>query len=459
MQRQRPLSVFASFLLPLLLGCARADVAKPPAPPKDDQALATRVRAELLHAWDGYKRYAWGHDELNPISKTPHDWYGGTLLMTPVDSLDTLVLVGLRSEADEAREYIDLHLDFDQDISVKNFEITIRLLGGLLSSYQLTKDPRLLALADDLGRRLLPVFGSPTGMPYVNVNLKTGATRGVETNPAEIGTLLLELGTLAKLTKKDVYYQKAKRAVVALYDRRSRLGLVGDAINVDTGEWVGKTSSIGGGIDSYLEYLLKAWLLFGDEDCHRMWKESLAAVNRYVADETPSQLWYGQANMETGARTGTDFGALEAFFPAVLALDGDLDRARRLEDSAFAMWTKSGLEPDRFDYRTMRPDEDEGYPLRPEIIESAYYLHALTGDPRYLEMGRRLFEDIVASCRTEAGYAGLKSVVTREKADRMHSFFLAESLKYFYLLFSPPGVVDLHQVVFNTEAHPLRRTW
>jgi mannosidase alpha-like ER degradation enhancer 2 len=163
--------------------------------------------------------------------------------------------------------------------------------------------------------------------------------------------------------------------------------------------------------------------------------------------------------METGARTGTDFGALEAFFPAVLALDGDLDRARRLEDSAFAMWTKSGLEPDRFDYRTMRPDEDEGYPLRPEIIESAYYLHALTGDPRYLEMGRRLFEDIVASCRTEAGYAGLKSVVTREKGDRMHSFFLAESLKYFYLLFSPAGVVDLHQVVFNTEAHPLRRTW
>jgi ER degradation enhancer, mannosidase alpha-like 2 len=459
MQRQCPLSVFASLLLPLLLGCARADVAKPPAPPKDDPALATRVRAELLHAWSGYKRYAWGHDELNPISKTPHDWYGSALLMTPVDSLDTLVLVGLESEADEAREYIDLHLDFDQDISVKNFEITIRLLGGLLSSYQLTKDPRLFALADDLGRRLLPVFGSPTGMPYVNVNLKTGATSGVETNPAEIGTLLLEFGTLAKLTKKDVYYQKAKRAVVALYDRRSKLGLVGDAINVDTGEWVGKTSSIGGGIDSYLEYLLKAWLLFGDEDCHRMWKESVAAVNRYVADETPSQLWYGQANMETGARTGTDFGALEAFFPAVLALDGDLDRARRLEDSAFAMWTKSGLEPDRFDYRTMRPDEDEGYPLRPEIIESAYYLHALTGDPRYIEMGRRLFEDIVASCRTEAGYAGLKSVVTREKADRMHSFFLAESLKYFYLLFSPPSVVDLHQVVFNTEAHPLRRTW
>jgi ER degradation enhancer, mannosidase alpha-like 2 len=442
----------------LLLGCACAGPARAPVT-RDDPALAARVRAELLHAWDGYKRYAWGHDELNPLSKTPHDWYGGTLLITPVDSLDTLVLLGLGGEADEAREYIALHLDFDQDISVKNFEITIRVLGGLLSGYQLTGDARLLALADDLGRRLLPVFDSATGMPYVNVNLRTGKTSGIESNPAEIGTLLLEFGTLAKLTKKDVYYQKAKRAVVALYARRSKLGLLGDAINVDTGAWVGRTSSIGSGIDSYFEYLLKAWLLFGDEDCRRMWRESLAAINRYVADETPSHLWYGQVDMDTGLRTGTEFGALEAFFPAVLALGGELDRARRLEQSSFEMWTRAGLEPDSFDYRAMRPGRDVGYPLRPEIIESAYYLHALTGDPRYLEMGRTFFQDIVAACRTDAGYAGLKSVLTREKSDRMHSFFLAESLKYFYLLFAAPGAIDLEHVVFNTEAHPLRRTW
>jgi mannosidase alpha-like ER degradation enhancer 2 len=446
--------------VPLLLAgaCACARPAKSPAPAADPE-LAARVRAELLHAWSGYKQYAWGHDELAPLSKAPHDWYRGTLLMTPVDSLDTLVLLGLKDEADEAREYIALHLDFDQDIAVKNFEVTIRLLGGLLSAYQLTGDARLLALADDLGRRLLPVFDSPTGMPYVNVNLRTGKTSGAESNPAEVGTLLLEFGTLGKLTHKDVYYQKAKRAMVALYERRSKIGLVGDAIDVDTGRWVGKTSGIGSGIDSYFEYLLKAWLLFGDEDCRRMWEESVAAVNRYVADETSSSLWYGQVDMDTGRRTGTEFGALEAFFPAVLALDGDLGRARRLEDSAFEMWTRSGLEPDSFDYRALKPGAEAGYPLRPEIVESAYYLHALTGDARYLAMGRKLFEDIVASCRTEAGYAGLKSVVTREKSDRMHSFFLAESLKYFYLLFAAPGVLDLRQVVFNTEAHPLRRTW
>lgn len=420
---------------------------------------AARVQAELRHAWDGYKRYAWGHDELNPLTRTPHDWYAGTLLITPVDALDTLILLGMQSDADEARAYIDTHLDFDQDVSVKNFEITIRVLGGLLSAHQLTGDARLLALADDLGRRLLPVFGSPTGMPYVNVNLRTGQVSGAETNPAEIATLLLEFGTLAKLTKKDVYYDKAKRAVVALYERRSSIGLVGDAIDVETGAWKGKTSSIGGGIDSYLEYLLKGWLLFGDEDCHRMWTESVAAVNRYVADETSGALWYGEVDMDTGRRTGTEFGALEAFFPAVLALGGDVDRAKRLEDSAFAMWTRAGLEPDSFDYRTMTPGQYAGYPLRPEIVESAYYLRALTGDARYLEMGSRMFDDVVASCRTDAGYAGLKSVVSREKSDRMHSFFLAETLKYFYLLFSPGDALDLRRVVFNTEAHPLRRTW
>ena len=71
--------------------------------------------------------------------------------MTPVDSLDSLYLLGFKKEADETREYIAKESSFDKDIAVQNFEITIRMLGGLLSSYQITGDKRLLALADDLG--------------------------------------------------------------------------------------------------------------------------------------------------------------------------------------------------------------------------------------------------------------------------------------------------------------------
>src|SRR6478672_6725843 len=172
------------------------------------QKLAAEVRAEFQHAWNGYKKYCWGHDDLKPLTKTCHDWYAEPLLMTPVDALDTMILMGLHDEANTTREYIASHLSFDKDISVQNFEITIRLLGGLLSNYELTGDKRLLRLAEDLGNRLLPVFNSPTGLPYVYVNLRTGQTRDPISNPAETGTLLLEFGMLSKLTNNPVFYDK-----------------------------------------------------------------------------------------------------------------------------------------------------------------------------------------------------------------------------------------------------------
>ena len=420
--------------------------------------MAARVRDEFLHAWRAYEKHAWGHDELRPLSKTAHDWHGESLLMTPVDALDTLILMGLTDEAEKAKALILERLSFDKDIPVKNFEITIRILGGLLSAHQMTREPQLLELAEDLGTRLLPAFDSPTGLPYMYVNLKTGKAHGSRTNPAEIGTLLLEFGTLAKLTQRPVFYDKAKNALVQLYDRRSKIGLVGEEIDVETGEWVGRASHVGGGIDSYYEYLLKCGRLFGDEDCARMWRESLRALNERLADEAPTGLWYGQVDMGTGERTAREFGALHAFLPGVLALGDDLGRARRLQASCERMWTLHGIEPEVLDYRTMRVVH-AGYPLRPEIIESAYCLHRLTRDPRYLEMGKTFFEGILRHCRTDAGYTVLKNVVTKEKGDLMPSYFLAETLKYLYLLFAPDETLDFDRVVFNTEAHPLRRTW
>ncbi len=455
-------------LLPLILLLAthlasaqrvsEAQAASAAAQGTDSTKTAEQVRREFLFSWNAYRRYAWGHDQLKPLTRSYRDWYGVSLDMTPVDALDTMILMGFTQEADRTRDFIARNLSFHHDIYVKNFEITIRLLGGLLSSYQLTADQRLLALADDLGTRLLPAFNSPTGMPYMFVNLKTGAVRGAVSNPAEIGTLLLEFGTLSKLTGKPVYYEKAKRALTELFQRRSRIGLVGSTINVETGAWIDTTSHISGGIDSYYEYLLKSWRLFGDQDCERMWRESLAALNKYVADNTPTGFWYGQVDMNTGARVATHFGALDAFFPAELALSGDLDRARRLEDSAYKMWTTFGIEPEEIDYSNMTIVSPE-YMLRPEIIESAYYLHFFTADPRYREMGRTFFSSLKRKCRTSAGFAALSDVRSGRKRDEMESYFFAETLKYLYLLFAPPRTLDLKTVVLNTEAHPLRRTW
>ncbi len=437
----------------------------------DKAKMADSVKAEFLHAWTGYKRYCWGHDDLKPISKTCRDWYGQTILMTPVDSLDSSYLLGFKKEADETREYIVKNLSFDKDISVQNFEITIRELGGLLSAYQITGDKRLLALADDLGTRLLPVFNSPTGLPYKFVNLKTGKTKGEISNPAETGTLLIEFGTLSKLTGKPVYFEKAKRALVETYKRRSAIGLVGTNINVETGKWTNTDSHVSSEIDSYYEYLLKAAILFDDRDCRTMWEDSISKINTYLADEGPAmsktnvrgkeidaELWYGHADMNTGKRTATTTGALDAFFPAILALDGDLNRAKMLQDSMFKMWQANGIEPEEYDYKTMKTG-DAGYPLRPEIVESTYYLYQYTKDPKYLAMGKVIFDDFVKYCRTDVAYAGLKNVVTKEKTDYMHSFVFAETFKYFYLLFAPEKTLDFKNMVFNTEAHPIRKTW
>jgi hypothetical protein len=433
-------------------GCARA--------PEDEHArqLATRVRTEFLHAWNNYERYAWGHDALRPLSKTAHDWYGESLLMTPVDALDTLILMHLDSEAARARSLIVSELSFDRDIYVKNFEITIRLLGGLLSSYQLTGDKRLLSLAEDLGDRLLPIFNSPTGLPYVYINLRTGQIRDPVTNPAETGTLLLEFGTLSKLTGRPVFYEKAKRALVETFKRRSPLGLVGENINVETGAWTNTDSHISGGIDSYYEYLWKCWLLFGDKDCRDMWTASIPAVHKYLADETRGELWYGHADMQTGKRTKTTYGALDAFFPGLLAFSGDLTRARRLQASSFKMWNLYGIEPEILDYKTMHV-VNGSYRLRPEIVESTYYLYHYTGNPAYRQMGEKMFDDFVKYCRTEAGYAALGDVISKQQLDEMESFVLAETFKYFYLLFASPETLEFDKVIFNTEAHPLRRTW
>src|SRR5712671_3139111 len=426
---------------------------------QDDDAreLAARVRTEFLHAWNNYERYAWGHDALQPLSKTGHDWYGASLLMTPVDALDTLILMHLDAEAERARSLIVSDLSFDRDIYIKNFEITIRLLGGLLSSYQLTGDKRLLSLAEDLGNRLLPAFNSPTGLPYVYVNLRTGQIRDAVTNPAETGTLLLEFGTLSKLTGKSIYYEKAKRALMETFKRRSAIGLVGSTIDVETGAWVDADSHISGGIDSYYEYLLKCWLLFLDQDCQEMWQASISAVNKYLADDVRGELWYGHADMNTGKLTVPQYGALDAFFPALLAHSGDVARARRLQDSSFKMWNMHEIEPEIIDYKTMQIVYN-GYHLRPEIVESTYYLHHFTHDPQYRKMGEKIFDDFVKYCRVDAGYAALQDVVTKEKRDEMESFVLAEIFKYFYLLFAPPDTLDFDKVVFNTEAHPLRRT-
>jgi mannosidase alpha-like ER degradation enhancer 2 len=120
------------------------------------------------------------------------------------------------------------------------------------------------------------------------------------------------------------------------------------------------------------------------------------------------------------------------------------------------MWRLHDIEPESLDYSTMKVTSGS-YHLRPEIVESAYYLYHFTGDAKYRAMGREFFEDFVRHCRTRYGYAALKDVRTKQQEDAMESFLFAETFKYYYLLFAPRDTLDFDGIVFNTEAHPLRR--
>jgi mannosidase alpha-like ER degradation enhancer 2 len=418
--------------------------------------MADKVKAEFVHAWNGYKKYAWGYDALQPLTLKPHNWYKKSLLMTPVDAFDTMILMGLTEEANDAKALIFKDLDFNVDMDVQNFEVSIRIFGGLLSAYELDGDKRFLALAEDLGKRLMKSFNSPTGMPYRYVNLKTGATSGPVSNPAEIGTYLLEYGTLSKHTKNPVYYQIAIKAMTALYALRSPINLTAEGINIETGKVTNPASHISGCIDSYLEYILKGSILFNDKQLSEMWKPTIEAVNKYLAVQTPDGLWYGHADMHSGKRTETIYGALDAFFAGTLAMNNDLKRAADLQNSSYRMWMLHGIEPESMDYNTMKVDNGS-YALRPENIEGAYYLYQYTHDERYPQMGKAMFDNLVKYCRTDEAYAALKDVRTMEKRDSMESFFFAETLKYAFLLFDDSGKLDFKKVIFNTEAHPYKR--
>ncbi|HNW73906.1 MAG TPA: glycoside hydrolase family 47 protein [Bacteroidales bacterium] len=424
-------------------------------PDREKRLECRKIRSACHTAWKAYLAYARGYDELKPLSRQGHNWYGTSLLMTPVDAFDTFILMGMKKEAAEAETLVTSGLRFDLDREVQLFEVSIRLLGGLLSSYEWSGNQRFLDLATDLGKRLLPAFSSPTGMPYRYVNLVTGATRDPLSNPAEIGTYLLEFGKLTALTGDPVYYRTARKAAMEVYRRRSDNDLVGTTLDVNTGEWHNKECQIGARIDSYFEYLYKAGRLLGDRECMEAWQVHNRAILKYLFTRVPEGAYFTRVEMNSGKETTPLYGALDAFYAGILALSGDTASAAQIQQGNFAMWERYGIEPEEFNFRTGKVT-DPAYVLRPENLESCFYLYRATHDSRYLQMGKRMTDDILQKCRAGAGYASLHDVTTGKQSDKMESFFLAETLKYAYLLFAPENTLDLEKYVFTTEAHPLK---
>ena len=425
---------------------------------QSDSALAQDVVNETLRSWNAYKAYAWGHDALAPLSKSFSDWYSKPLYISPIDAYSTLVLMGLNDESKEIEQYVEDSLDFNLDIDAKIFEVNIRILGGLLAMYEHSRNPAVLDKARDFADRMLPAFNTETGIPKYWVNLSTGVARGDTVNVAEAATYTMEMGILSYYTNNPKYYQAGKKATLAIFNRRSELGLIGDVINVETGEWVSTQSHICAGVDSYYEYLYKSYLLFGDEELGNIWKESMVGVHKYIAEIYDDKLWYGRVDMNTGKQVSTVITLYDAFFPAILALSGDVERAEKLQKTWDWVWSQHGLEPTAYDYKKGTYNYPV-YDLNPEIIESAYYLFHITGDSTYFEMNRKYWNNIKEFCRTDIAITSVENVITKEQRDYMPTFFFAETLKYLYLTFSHGQTgFTLDDYVFNTEAHQFKKS-
>lgn len=422
----------------------------------DWSALAAEVRAEMAWAWRNYVELAFGHDQIMPVSGGAQEFFfreGPGLGLSMVEALDTLYLMGLDSELEEAISWIAKTLRFDIDGEVQVFETNIRMVGGLLAGWLATHDKTLLVLAHDLADRLLPAFTkSPTGIPYRFVNLKTGAVRDATTFPAELGSYIPEFGTLGRAVGDRRYYDIAKKAAKACFDRRSPLDLVADTIDAESGKWLSRRATVGPPSDSYFEYLYGGWRLFGDADFKHWYDVHAAAILKHQAETVDGRLWFAQVDFETGTRLDTRQSELAAFYAGLLAKSGDLVRARSYLSSWADVQARFGVLPEGFDYlrfEATRPSNQ----LRPEFADSclALYVHGGGEWPRHL--ARIHYENMKSTSRTRFGYTVLDDMTARpmRQGDLCPGYWWAEQMKYYWLLFSNTPRFDYSDNYLSTE--------
>ncbi|KAM7062988.1 ER degradation-enhancing alpha-mannosidase-like protein 1 isoform 2-T2 [Molossus nigricans] len=403
-------------------------------PPQLRAQMRDLARGMFVFGYDNYMAHAFPQDELNPIdcrgrgpdrgdpSNLNINDVLGNYSLTLVDALDTLAIMGNSSEFQKAVKLVIDTVSFDKDSTVQVFEATIRVLGSLLSAHRIITDSKqpfgdmtikdydneLLHMAHDLAVRLLPAFeNTQTGIPYPRVNLKTGVPpdSNNETCTAGAGSLLVEFGILSRLLGDSTFEWVARRAVKALWSLRSNgTGLLGNVVNIQTGHWVGKQSGLGAGLDSFYEYLLKSYILFGEKEDLDMFNAAYRSIQNYLRrgreacnEGEGDPPLYVNVDMFSGRLVNTWIDSLQAFFPGLQA----------------------------------------------------------TKNPFYLHVGMDILQSLEKYTKVKCGYATLHHVIDKSKEDRMESFFLSETCKYLYLLFDEENPVHKSgtRFMFTTEGH------
>uniref|UniRef100_A0A8C2CQG7 alpha-1,2-Mannosidase n=1 Tax=Cyprinus carpio TaxID=7962 RepID=A0A8C2CQG7_CYPCA len=464
--------------MPKLVGVSDGDPGD-----SDTKEKRDKIREMMKHAWDSYRQYGWGHNELKPIAKKGHSTniFGNSQMgATIVDALDTLYIMGLHDEFKDGQEWIEQNLDFSVNAEVSVFEVNIRFIGGLLAAYYLSGQEVFKVKAVQLAEKLLPAFNTPTGIPWAMVNLKSGVGRNWgwasagSSILAEFGTLHMEFVHLTYLTGNPAYYQKVMhiRKLLAKMDRPN--GLYPNYLNPRTGRWGQHHTSVGGLGDSFYEYLLKAWLMSDktDTEARKTYDDAIEAIERHLIRKSNGGLTF--IGEWKNGHLERKMGHLTCFAGGMFALGADgspddkaghylqlgAEIAHTCHESYDRTVLKLGPEAFKFDSGleavAVRQNE-KYYILRPEVIETYWYMWRFTHDPKYRQWGWEAVQAIDKYCRVSGGFSGVKDVYSSNPTydDVQQSFFLAETLKYLYLLFSSDELLPLENWVFNTEAHPL----
>eukprot|EP01101_Sappina_pedata_P007691 TRINITY_DN4112_c0_g1_i1.p1 TRINITY_DN4112_c0_g1~~TRINITY_DN4112_c0_g1_i1.p1 ORF type:complete len:657 (+),score=259.98 TRINITY_DN4112_c0_g1_i1:2-1972(+) len=436
---------------------------------KENAERSQAIVKAIEHAWLGYEKFAFGKDEVKPVSQTATNWLNmGAMIL---DSIDLFYITGLERQYKQCKDWITNELQFNQEMMISTFETTIRSLGGLLAIHGLTGDQIFLDKAEELGIGLLKAFDDgPNPFPFATVNLKTGqrANQGWAGGAhilAEIGTMQIEFLYLAKKTGKPEYAKKALEVYKVLdemaKDHKYYLYVRGDK------SWASGSMSLGGLGDSFYEYLIKMWVFTGKkaEGYKRMWKDSMGPVVDTMYAKVKE---FGFLFQTQGATQIHSLEHLTCFAGGMFVLGSQInpdfiEHAESITNSCFEMYNMSptGLSPEsavvNLDREPYLRIGTPFYILRPEALEAIFYMWRHTHDQKYRNWGWKIFEAIEKQCRIETGgYSGLRDVRRAGSFDdSQQTFLLAETFKYLYLLFQDDSVIPLDKYVLNTEAHPL----
>lgn len=442
-----------------------------------------------------------GKDEFNPVKGTCSDWFN--IGLTILDSLDTLILMDFRDEYEASRLWAANSLSFyNINDKVSSFELVIRATGGMNTAYQLTSDSLWLNKSVELADMLLESFnltnsGCPPQDVYLGHDIKGRSKRNfisTVTSPAEAGTFQLEFRTLSQMTGDPKYAVAVDRCMSSLMNAVPTSHLVTPQFDMTDATFHGNRLCIGGSVDSYYEMLVKNWIVWGksvaDNGLRVAFEKSITAIFDTLARTVHDKLIIGEMYEGHPNSFLAQMDHLACFLPGTLAIGalhglggglygtGENDymrRARRLTESCFSMTRglEVGLAGEITSFLPLVPVPKEGQDinfLRPEIVEALYYMDKIdpwAGD-KYKAMGRAMWKDIRRVAQIEGKEDGMLATTFNLRGGsknvfhggKLHSFVLAETLKYFFLLFDErprsEGPFALDKWMYNTEAHAVR---